>query len=141
MNGTPEVKKTILVVEDAESIRRMVCAMLNQAGYRCLDAENGDAALRLLLSDPDAVDLVLTDVMMPTMGGPELARHVAQARPDLRVIFMSGFSEDPIVRSIERTPHLFMSKPFTAGTLMDKVRQALDAPWHGLPDTNMGAAT
>ena len=113
--------------------------MLRQAGYRCLDAADGDEGLRIFLSDPAVFDLVLTDVIMPRMGGPELARHVAQERPDLRVMFMSGFSDDPIVRGIERTPGLFMPKPFTAGVLMEKIRQSLDAPWHGLPDASFGA--
>jgi CheY-like chemotaxis protein len=131
--------ETILVVEDAESIRRMVCAMLAQAGYRCLEAADGDEAYRLVAGAPHAVDLILTDVMMPKMGGPELARRVAQLRPDLRVLLMSGYSEDPVVRSLERSVSSFLAKPFTASALLDKVRKILDAPWQGLPDANLGA--
>lgn len=131
-------KETILVVEDAESIRTMVCAMLGQAGYRCLEAGDGEEAFRMVHGAPRAVDLVLTDVMMPKMGGPELARRVSHLRPDLRVLFMSGFSEDPVVRSIERSASLFLAKPFTAGALLEKVRLILDRPWKGLPDSNLG---
>ena len=76
---------------------------------------------------------------MPRMGGPELARRVAQSWPELRILFMSGFSEDPVVRSIERSQSLFLAKPFTAGALLDKVRTILGSPWNGLPDSNMGA--
>jgi two-component system cell cycle sensor histidine kinase/response regulator CckA len=131
--------ETILVVEDAESIRKMVCAMLAQAGYRCLEAGDGEEAFHLVQGAPGAVDLVLTDVMMPKMGGPELARRVSQIRPDLRVLFMSGYSDDPVVRSIERSASLFLAKPFTATALLDKVRGILDAPWSGLPEANQGA--
>jgi CheY-like chemotaxis protein len=137
--GTNSSKETILVVEDAESIRKMVCAMLSGAGYRCLEAADGEEAYRIVTGAPQAIDLILTDVMMPKMGGPELARRVGHVRPDLRVIFMSGYSEDPVVRSIERASSLFLAKPFTAAALMEKVRRTLDLPWSGLPDPNLGA--
>ena len=100
----------ILVVEDAESIRKMVCAMLTQWGYSCLDASDGAEALRLVEGAPDAIDLVLTDVIMPKMGGAELARRLASIRPGLRILFMSGYTEDPIVRAIERSPVDFSGK-------------------------------
>jgi CheY-like chemotaxis protein len=133
-------KETVLVVEDAESIRKMVCAMLDQAGYRSLEAGDGEEAFHLVQGAPGAVDLILTDVMMPRMGGPELARRVAQQWPALRILFMSGFSADPVVRSIEKSQSLFLAKPFTAGALLDKVRAVLGAPWKGLSDTNLGAS-
>ena len=131
--------ETILVVEDAESIRKMVCAMLGQGGDRCLEAADGEEAYRLVHGAPGVVDLVLTDVVMPKMGGPELARRIGRLRPDLRIIFMSGYSEDPLVRSIERSVSLFLAKPFTSGALLEKVRAILDAPWTGLSDQNLGA--
>jgi FixJ family two-component response regulator len=68
------------------------------------------------------------------MGGAELARHISKLRPELRIIFMSGYSDDPVVRTVERTPSIFLAKPFTADALMAKVRQSLDRPWGGLPD-------
>jgi two-component system cell cycle sensor histidine kinase/response regulator CckA len=134
-----EQKETILVVEDVESIRKMVCVMLAQVGYRCVEANDGEEAYRIVHGAPQALDLVLTDVMMPKMGGPELARRVAQLRPDLRVLFMSGYSDDAVVRSIERSASLFLVKPFTASALLEKVRLALERPWMGLPDPNVGA--
>ena len=131
--------ETILVVEDADSIRKMVCAMLAQAGYRCMEAADGEEAYRLIDGAPGVVDLVLTDVVMPRMGGPELARRVGRLRPELRIVFMSGYSEDPVVRSLERSASLFLAKPFTAQALLEKVRSALDAPWSGLTGQNQGA--
>jgi two-component system cell cycle sensor histidine kinase/response regulator CckA len=130
--------EVILVVEDAENIRKMVCAMLSQAGYRCVDAGNGEEALALVERAPDSIDLVLTDVVMPRMGGPELARRLASVRPDLRIVFMSGYSEDPIVSTIERSPAIFLAKPFTAAALMGKVRETLEHRWSGLPQANIG---
>lgn len=127
-------KETILVVEDAEAIRTMVCSMLAQQGYRCLEASDGVDALRLLDETPAPVHLVLTDVIMPKMTGAELGRHLVRHRPDLRIVFMSGYCDDPMVRSFERVPLIFLPKPFTANTLLEKVRQALDRPWTGLPE-------
>ena len=118
--------ETILVVEDAETIRKMVCAMLKQSGYRILEAGDGSEALDLFRTAPHAIDLILTDVVMPEMGGVELSRRIARIRPELRMIFMSGFSDNPVVTDLERSSAaLFLAKPFTAGALLDKVREAL----------------
>jgi two-component system cell cycle sensor histidine kinase/response regulator CckA len=135
--GRAEVfgKETILVVEDAEAIRTMVCTMLVQQGYRCLQAADGVDALRMLDETDTAVHLVLTDVIMPKMTGAELGRRLVRIRPDLPIVFMSGYCDDPIVRNFERTPPIFLPKPFTTDALLEKVRQALDRPWTGLPDS------
>jgi two-component system cell cycle sensor histidine kinase/response regulator CckA len=125
-------RATILVVEDAVAVRKMVCAMLTQTGYLCLEAGDGTEALRLLEGSED-VSLVLTDVIMPNMDGPELARHLSRIRPELRILFMSGYIEDSVVRSIGRVSSLFLPKPFTAAALTEKVRESLDLPWMGLP--------
>lgn len=122
---------TILVVEDTPAVRKMVCAMLSQTGYNCLEAGDGVEALRLLEEAQD-VRLVLSDVIMPNMDGPELARQLSRIRPELPILFMSGYVEDSVVRSIGRTSSLFLSKPFTSTALMEKVRQALDRPWLGV---------
>jgi CheY-like chemotaxis protein len=131
--GTLIDPATILVVEDVESIRRMVCAMLSQLGYSCLEAEDGTEAVRLVREHP-VVTLVITDMIMPQMSGAQLACHLAIERPDIRLIFMSGFSDDPVVQALEHSPTYFLAKPFTAGALIGKVREALSRPWKGLPD-------
>jgi CheY-like chemotaxis protein len=117
----------------------MVCAMLSQSGYRTLEASDGSEALDLLQAVPKAIDLLLTDVIMPHVGGIELARRIARVHPELRIIFMSGYSDDPVVRTIERSQSIFLAKPFTATTLLEKVRSTLDQPWIGLPEANSGA--
>jgi CheY-like chemotaxis protein len=123
--------ETILVVEDAEPIRKMVCAMLTQDGYQCLEAGDGAEALRVL-EDGSNVQLVLTDLVMPRMSGSDLARHLSRTRPTLRIMLMSGFTDDPVVRSVDRNSVVFLAKPFTAAALKEKVREALDQPWSGL---------
>jgi two-component system, cell cycle sensor histidine kinase and response regulator CckA len=135
------VNTTILVVEDAEAIRTMVCAMLAQQGYRCLEAADGVDALRVLDETTAPVHLVLTDVIMPKMTGAELGRHLVRLRPGLPIVFMSGYCDDPVVRDFERMPLLLLAKPFTANALLETVRQALDQPWNGLPDIASNSAT
>lgn len=126
--------QTILVVEDAESIRKLVCAMLLHDGYRCLEASDGAEALEVA-TRAEKLHLVLTDVVMPQMGGPELARHLAVLRPEVRILFMSGYTDDPLVHRVEKLSTIFLPKPFTAAALTDKVRQTLAEPWTGLPET------
>lgn len=125
--------KTVLVVEDAEAIRKMVCSMLAQSGYNCLEAGDGEEALQLVAKCVEAIDLVLTDMTMPRMNGKDLAHHLARQRPEIRIVFMSGYMDDPSVREMERWSSAFLAKPFTAAALTSKVREALDRPWTGLP--------
>jgi len=127
---------TILVVEDSPSVRRMVCTMLTQTGYHCLEACDGAEALRLLEHAGD-VRLVLTDVIMPNMDGAELARQLSRIRPELRILFMSGYVDDDLVRSLGKAAGLFLSKPFTASALMDRVRQTLSRPWMGIGERTL----
>jgi two-component system cell cycle sensor histidine kinase/response regulator CckA len=127
---------TILVVEDSEAIRRVVCAMLSQHGYRCLEAANGAEALDTLRAGQE-IQLILTDIVMPEMGGAELAVHLDRDYPSIPILFMSGYSENPLVRAIERTA-IFLPKPFTATALTTSVRRALDEPWPGLTAWYLG---
>lgn len=131
-HGKSRRGETILVVEDAEPVRRMVTTMLAQSGYRCLEAPDGNEALALLDTRREPVHLVLTDLLMPKMSGTELAEHLARLRPELPVVFMSGYTDDPVVVTIGRTRGNFLAKPFTAGALLDKVRQVL-SEWPGGP--------
>ena len=126
--------ETILVVEDSDEIRKMVCGMLSRQGYNCLTASNGIDALDVIERGAEPVHLLLTDMIMPKMMGSELARLVARQRPEIRIMLMSGFSDDPVVRSYQRAPAIFIAKPFTAATLYSKIRQTLDRPWDGLPE-------
>ncbi|HTS32011.1 MAG TPA: response regulator [Bryobacteraceae bacterium] len=135
----PDGRHTILVVEDSSSVRRMICAMLEQNGYNCLEAGDGVEALRVL-DEGNEVVLVLTDVIMPNMDGAELARHLARTRPSLRILFMSGYVEDSVLRPLGKTGSLFLAKPFTAALLQEKIQQALDVPWIGLQRAGFSSA-
>ena len=128
-------KETILVVDDGEAVRKMVCSMLDQHGYKVLEAADGVDALEIVKQSPSAVHLVLTDIIMPQMDGAELARRLSAVKPDLRVMFMSGYTETraPVVK-LQLRPAIFLAKPFTAGTLLDRVRAVLDMPWSGIPE-------
>jgi two-component system, cell cycle sensor histidine kinase and response regulator CckA len=129
--------ETILVVEDSDPIRRVVCAMLSQNGYTCLEAANGSEALTLLRT-AERIQLVLTDVVMPKMDGAELANHMAREYPSVPILFMSGYTDNPLVRAIERSP-IFLPKPFTATALTTTVRWALEEPWQGLAGWRRGS--
>lgn len=127
------MKETILVVEDGDAVRNLVCLMLVQNGYRVLEARDGQHAMRVCEAYPDPIQLVLTDLVMPNMKGGELAEHLRRARPDLRVLMMSGYTDEPIIQRLGRASMAFLPKPFTSVELVEKVRQVLDMPWTGLP--------
>jgi two-component system cell cycle sensor histidine kinase/response regulator CckA len=133
--------RTILVVDDSETIRNLVSAILSQDGYRIIEAADGADALRIMDGRLTDLDLVITDVVMPNMGGPELARRIGRTRPELRTIFISGYLDDLAMREIESMPALFLPKPFTATGLLENVRTALKRPGNGLPDGARGSAS
>src|SRR5262249_26501972 len=115
---------TVLVVEDAETVRKMVCAMLLQQGYQVVEAVDGGDALRVIQSGAP-ICLVVTDLVMPGMNGTELARRLAEIAPKLPVIFMSGFADSPVAAECASRHESFLAKPFTAQQLVKKVQQAL----------------
>jgi two-component system cell cycle sensor histidine kinase/response regulator CckA len=127
------LKETILVVEDGDAVRNLVCLMLVQNGYGVLEARDGREALRVCEAHPQPIQLVLTDLVMPNMKGAELAERLRRARPGLRILLMSGYVDEPVVQRLGRGSVAFLPKPFTSVELVEKVRQVLDAPWNGLP--------
>jgi nitrogen-specific signal transduction histidine kinase len=120
--------ETILVVDDSEALRPVVTRTLRHYGYAVLEAASGEEAIRLAEREPSPIHLVLTDIVMPGMSGPELARELLRWHPALRVLFMSGYAENAIVREGLRHPSAgFIEKPFSPETLAREVRRALDA--------------
>jgi CheY-like chemotaxis protein len=120
---------TVLLVEDEAAIRLMVETALSRVGHRVVVAESPEDALELAEQQGDAVDLLLTDVVMPGMGGPELAATLREQRPGLRVLYMSGFNDDQLLRrGLERGEAQFLAKPFSIQTLLEQVRGALVRP-------------
>ncbi len=119
--------ETILVVEDAEIVRDLVRTTLQDKGYTLLDARHGGEALDLSRQYQGTIDLLVTDVVMPQMSGRELAEHLKTVRPQMKVLFMSGYTEDAVVRhGLLTTEVEFLSKPFSPGKLILKVREVLD---------------
>ncbi len=120
--------ETILLVEDDRGVRNLVERVLNSRGYRVLSAEHGVDALQLASSREDLIDLVLTDIVMPTMSGREMVDALRMRRPGVRVIYMSGYTDDEILRRGLNDPTMaFIQKPFTAEHLAMLVRKTLDA--------------
>jgi PAS domain S-box-containing protein len=115
----------ILLVEDEEAIRRFARAALEEQGYRVLEAGHGWEALMRLSEYDGAVSLVIADVMMPEMGGSELARRLAAERPGLPILFLSGYTDDEMTLRGLGPPSAFVLKPFTPGVLADRVRELL----------------
>lgn len=119
--------ETILLVENAEPLRALAKEFLKSNGYAVLDAENGHEAIRIAKAFGGPIHLLLTDVIMPQMGGKHLAEQLASFRPATKVLYMSGYSDDGIARTgILVTEKVFLEKPFTRDTLLRKVRRLLD---------------
>ena len=119
--------ETILLAEDDESVRSLTRTLLEQAGYRVMSCRSGAESLARAREHPGAIDLLLTDVVMPDMTGKELADRIAAARPDIEVIFTSGYTDDIIAEhGILDAATRFIPKPFDGRGLRSKVREVLD---------------
>lgn len=123
--GDPWGQGKILLVEDEAMVRAVAERALTRKGYEVLTAAHGEEALDLLERLPDGVDLLISDVVMPTMDGPTLVGHARQRFPDLRIIFMSGYAEEQLRKSIDVPGVAFLAKPFSVQDLSDKVREEL----------------
>ena len=125
-NGGTE---TVLVVEDEDHVRRVLVAVLSRCGYHVLEASSGEEALGIFSQRPDAIHLVVTDMVMPKMSGRELADQLCDARPGTRVVFMSGYGDDVLFRTGALSPGMsFLRKPLRPDVLASTVREALDSP-------------
>jgi PAS domain S-box-containing protein len=119
--------ETILLVEDAQRVRAVVREILEMSGYSVLEAHHGAEAIELSNQHAGPIHLLVTDVVMPQMSGRELAQRLATLRPDLKVLYMSGYTDDAIVRhGVLASGIAFLSKPFTPDALALKVRELLD---------------
>jgi len=123
-----EGTETILLAEDEEAVRRMTREALGMFGYHVLEAANGREALLICEQHNKPIDLLITDVVMPEMSGPELSARLNRLHPETRVLYMSGYTESAIFQQEILDPYIaFLQKPFTPDVLALKVREVLDA--------------
>ncbi|MEO7733968.1 MAG: response regulator, partial [Kofleriaceae bacterium] len=124
---TTRGSETILLVEDEEAVRMLTRTILRKQGYTVLEAQNGGAAFLLCEQHAAPIHLLLTDVVMPRMSGRELAERLAPIRPEMKVLYMSGYTDDTVVRhGVFEATIALIQKPVTPGPLARKVREVLD---------------
>jgi CheY-like chemotaxis protein len=120
--------ETILLVEDEDAVRSIVRVVLQRAGYTVLEANRGREALRVAAAHPGPIHLLITDVVMPEMGGRQVVAHLTATRPGLKVLYLSGHTDDAVVRhGVSEAKMAFLQKPFTIEALMNKIREVLAA--------------
>ncbi|MFI5180384.1 MAG: PAS domain S-box protein [Thermoanaerobaculia bacterium] len=123
----PTGTETILLAEDDHALRALTRKMLTEAGYEVLAAPGPEEALAIAASRPGTIDVLLTDVVMPRMSGPEMARALGEVRPGITIIYMSGYTDDRVLRQGLLKPGIhFIQKPFTQAALLLGVREALE---------------
>lgn len=124
-----EGSETILLAEDESSVRLLTCRVLEQHGYRVLEARDGADALRVAAEFEGRIDLLITDVVMPVISGSELAEQLVRIRSGIRVLYLSGYTDDAVVRhGVIHSEMSFLQKPFSPDGLARKVREVLDRP-------------
>jgi len=125
-SATLRGSETVLVVEDHDDVRHMIIASLEACGYQVLEAPNGRAAIELTGQHPGTIDLLVTDVIMPGMTGKEMADALSLMRPEMKVLFISGYSGEVIAhRGVLDAGVAYLGKPFTPSVLAAKVREVL----------------
>ncbi len=119
--------ETVLVVEDDAAVAGSIMQALQMRGFRTIHADDGEKATRVLIESGDAIDLVLSDVVMPLMGGVELARWIEKHRPTMKVVLATGYADNVDALRAENNPrHEFIYKPFAPTDLVAVVRKMLD---------------
>lgn len=125
--GPPRGSETVLLVEDEPAVRDITQAALQRQGYTVLPAASGAEALRIARANQGVINVVLTDVVMPGMSGPQLVERLREEHPRLAALFMSGYTSDAVLRhGFETGQADFLQKPFTTSALAAKLRQVLD---------------
>jgi two-component system cell cycle sensor histidine kinase/response regulator CckA len=125
--NAPKGSEVILLVEDEDVVRTLALRILRASGYVVYEARNGREGLALCEAHGGRIDLLLSDVVMPELGGRELAEGVLKLRPGIKVMFMSGHTQDVVLREGVQKGTAFLQKPFTPVALVQKVRETLDA--------------
>lgn len=121
-----QTKKTILIVDDNDDTREIVTAIVEDLGYKTIEEADPQQAVNRFSLDPSAIDLVISDIVMPNGGGPEMIDTMVKIKPDIKVIFMSGYAEDEIVHDavfkIQHSCAVFIKKPFTISEISPLIK-------------------
>jgi signal transduction histidine kinase/ActR/RegA family two-component response regulator/HAMP domain-containing protein len=125
--ATPTGAETVLLAEDEGAVRNLVRQHLEELGYKVLAVADGAQALRIARQNIETIDIVLTDVVMPEMGGYELSKALRQLRPDMKVVLMTGYAEGVTTEEASAAGLQILSKPFSRSSLAHKIREVLDA--------------
>ena len=124
----PRGNETVLLIEDERGVRSFVHGVLTRCGYTVLDAPDGLQAIALATKHTAPIDLVITDVVMPGLGGSRAADYIRQLHPESKVLFISGYTDDAILRNgVSWEDVNFLEKPFTTTSIARKVRETLNA--------------
>ena len=140
MDKAPRGSEVILLVEDEEMVRGLARMILETSGYVVLEASNGREGLTMCETNEGPIDLLLSDVVMPELSGRELAEQAVKLRPGMKVMFMSGYTHDIILKEGVQKGTAFLQKPFTPVELAQKVRETLDADARSGADARSAAA-
>src|SRR5258708_23601503 len=125
--AVPSGNETILLVEDEEEVRHLIVDVLEMQGYIVLSHSRVTDAIAAWEKHGETIQLLLTDVIMPQMSGPELAQHLRNLNPQLKVLFISGYAnQDDVIRCILEQGAAYIQKPFTPSSLAKKIREVLD---------------
>jgi two-component system cell cycle sensor histidine kinase/response regulator CckA len=115
------------VVEDEDMVRKLMCSQLKECGYRVLEASNGEEALHAAQEYVDEINLMVSDIQMPFMDGHELAERIRSIKPEIRIVFVSGYNEESVKSDAEfLSPYPLLSKPYNASDLLRVVEDTLD---------------
>jgi CheY-like chemotaxis protein len=126
--GPPRGNEVILLAEDEDAVRALAARVLRNLGYTVLEAADGEAALRIARAHDGPIDLLLTDVVMPRMGGPRLHEQLAGLCPGVRVLYMSGYTDNALINQSRMAEGVdLLAKPFAPLALARRVRVALDS--------------
>jgi CheY-like chemotaxis protein len=130
--------ETILVVEDNDNLREVICKTLGKQGYVVLEAANGKDALQIFDNRTWPIDLLLVDVVLPQMSGAEVVKRLQEFDPNLKVLYMSGYTNNAIVHhGVLDTDVAFLQKPFKGTALLLKIRDVLDSSWKMYPPSGV----
>jgi DNA-binding NtrC family response regulator len=121
--------ETVLLVEDQHGVRSVTKAILQRSGYQVIEASDGISAQKLGEDHPGVIDLLLSDMVLPSLNGRVLAERLTESRPSMRVLLTSGYTDDRIaLKGIEERRYSFVPKPYGSQQLLAKVREVLGTP-------------